>query len=246
MRHFPYEPRSVFRLSAIFGVIGFAGCGNTCFVGVVNNGSGSFGVAAGNPPPVCSAQATMRVNAMKSSACEACTAAARAEHVFVTLRGIELRANAPEEGDTAGWLQIAPELAGEPRQIDLVGGSLPELLVMNSVVPAGGYSEVRLQFFSDSPTNDAKLPAENACGEKHWNCAVMGDGSTKPLSWAGDEPELRMKIQNGDSDILMVFPGGMFDLQLRLEAVQVPNFSTTEGGKLASVLVGSASVTLEK
>ena len=187
----------------------------------------------------------MRVNAVKSPACETCTAAARTDHVFVTLRGIELRANAPEERDTAGWLEIAPELAGEPRQIDLVGGSAPEL-VKTSIVPAGSYREVRLRFLSDSPENAAKLPAENVCGEKRWNCAVMGDGSTKALSWAGDEPELRMKIQNGNNDLLVVFPDGVFDLQLRLETEQVPNTSTTEGWKLVSVLVGRASVTLEK
>jgi hypothetical protein len=230
----------------MFGLVGLAGCANTCFIGVVNNGSGSLGVAAGNPPPVCSAQATMRVNAVKSPACEACTAAARTEHVFVTLRGIQLRANAPEERDKAGWLEIATELAGEPRQVDLVGGSLPELLVKNSVVPAGGYREVRLQFLSDPPASVAKLPVENACGEKQWNCVVMGDGSTKVLSWTGDEPELRMKIQSGESELLVVLPDGVFDLQLRLETAQVPNFSTTEGWKLVSVLVGRASVILEK
>jgi hypothetical protein len=188
----------------------------------------------------------MRVNAMKSPACEACTAAARTDHVFVTLRGIELRANSPEDHDGTEWLEIAPELADEPRQIDLVGGSLLELLVKNSVIPAGGYREVRLQFLSDSPANAVKLPVENACGEKQWNCAVMGDGSTKALSWARDQPELRMRIQNGVSDLLMVLPDGVFDLQLRLETEQMPSFSTTEGWRLASVLVGRASVTSEK
>ena len=246
MSLFPYELRNMLCLSAIFGVIGFAGCSNTCFIGVVNNGSGSLSVAAGNPPPVCSAQATMRVNAMKSPACKPCTAAARVDHIFVTLRGIQLRASVPEERDTEEWLEIEPELANEPRQIDLVGGSLPDLLVKNSVIPAGGYREVRLQFLSDSPANATKLPAENACGEKQWNCVVMGDGTTKALSWAGDEPELRMRIQNGDSDLLMVLPDGVFDLQLRLETEQVPSFSTTEGGNLVSVLVGRVSVTSEK
>jgi hypothetical protein len=188
----------------------------------------------------------MHVNAMKSPACEACTAAARAEHVFVTLRGIQLRPTALEERDAADWLEIAPELANGPRQIDLIGDSLPELLVKNAFVPAGSYREVRLQFLHNSPENAAKLPTENACGNKQWNCVVMGDGNTRPIRWPGDEPDLHTKIQNGDSDLLVVLPDGVFDLQLRLETERIPDFSTTEGWQVVSVLVGRASVVSEK
>jgi len=248
MQLFGYELGNVFCRSAMFGVIVLAGCANTCFVGVVNNGSGSLGVAAGNPPPVCSTQATgmVRVSAVKSPVCEACTAAARANHVFVTLRGIQLRANVPEDHDAAEWLEIAPELASEPRQIDLMGSSLFELLVKNAVVPAGSYREVRLQFFPDSPASAVKLPAENACGDARWNCVLLADEGAKALSWAGKEPELRMKIENGDSDLLVVLPDGIYDLQLSLEAHQVSYFSATEAWKLVSVLGGRVSIKLEK
>jgi hypothetical protein len=232
------ELRNALSCFALFGLIGLAGCANTCFVGVVNNGSGSLGVAAGNPPPVCSTTATgaIRVTALKSPACETCTAAARADHVFVTLRGIQLRSDAPNGRDTAEWLEIAPELANEPIQIDLIGHSEHKLFMKNTVVPAGSYREVRLQFLSD-----AKLAPDNACGDTRSNCVVLADGSTKSLQWTKDAPELLMTIQNGDSDLLVVLPDGVLELQLSLEADQVPYFSPTEGWKLVSVLVGHAS-----
>jgi len=244
MRLFRFDLRNAFRRFAIFGVMGFAGCANTCIVGVVNNGSGSLGVAAGNPPPVCSTQAVgaVRINVVKSPACQACTATTRAEHVFVTLRGIELRASAAEEQAAAEWLEIAPELENEPRQIDLIGHSPHELLLKNAVVPAGSYREIRLQFRPDLPASDAKPIAENACGEARWNCAVLADESTKPLFWGQNVPELVMRIQNGDNDLLVVLPDGEIDLQLRLEAGLAPRFSATEGWKLVSALSGSASI----
>jgi len=186
----------------------------------------------------------MRVVTQKSPVCQACTASARADHIFVTLRSIQLRGSAFAELDSADWLEVAPELANEPRQIDLIGDSPPELLVENAVVPAGSYREVRLQFLPDSPVNTVTLPAENACGDTRWNCVVTGDGRTKPLRWTDDAPELMLAIRNAaGGDLLVILPGGIFDLQLSLEAAQVPYSSAAEGWTLLSALVGRASVT---
>jgi len=230
----------------MLGGICLVGCANTCFVGFVDNGNGSLTVAAGNPPPACSltkTNATMRVIAMKSPVCQTCTAAARADHVLVTLRGIQLRPGALEHHDPPEWLEVAPELANGPRQIDLIGDSVLELLMKNAAVPAGSYHEVRLQFLPDSPASAAKLPAENACGDTRWNCVITADGSTKPLRWTDDVPELLMTIQNASGDSLVVFPGAVFDLQLTLQTDQLPYASATEGWKLVTALVGRASVT---
>src|ERR1700678_2163799 len=63
------------------------GCGNFCLVGVANNGNGTVGVSAGNPPPACTpnqGNGMARVLALKSSACEEWTASARLAHVFLT------------------------------------------------------------------------------------------------------------------------------------------------------------------
>ena len=231
--------------AAMFTVIGLIGCGNSCFVGFFNSGNGSVIVKTGNSPPVCSltqANGAMGVIMLKSPVCETCTAAARVEHVFVTLRSIQLRQSAMHDTDSADWLEIASQLANEPRQIDLIGNSTTEILVENAIVPAGGYREVRLQFFPDSPANDEKLAVENACGEKRWNCIIMADGHVEPLRLPGDVPELLITVRGLENDSFAVLPDSRMDLQLSLEPHQVAYSSSTEGWKLQSVLVGRATV----
>ncbi len=77
--------------------------------------------------------------------CETCTAAARVEHLSVTVRGIELRGRGSADTDSPEWVELAPEFAKEPRQVDLLGNAAAEILVEDALVPAGSYREVRLQ-----------------------------------------------------------------------------------------------------
>jgi hypothetical protein len=229
----------------MFTVIALIGCGNSCFVGFFNGGNGSVIVQTGNSPPVCSltqANGAIGVIMLKSPVCETCTAAARVQHVFVTLRSIQLRQSAMDDADSAAWLEIAPQLANEPRQIDLIGNSITEILVENAIVPAGNYREVRLQFFPDSPANVERLAVENACGEKRWNCIIMADGHVEPLRLPGDVPELRITVRSLENDSFAVLPDSRMDLRLSLEPHQVAYSSSTEGWKLQSLLVGRATV----
>jgi hypothetical protein len=83
----------------MFTAIALTGCGDCCFVGFSNNGNGSLIVKVANSPPSCSlsqVHGAMSVVALKSSLCETCTVATRVEHVFVNLRGIQLRLGASE------------------------------------------------------------------------------------------------------------------------------------------------------
>jgi hypothetical protein len=101
----------------MFTAIALTGCGDSCFVGFSNNGNGGLIVKVANPPPSCSlsqVHGAMSVVALKSSLCETCTAATRVEHVFVTLRGIQLRPGASEDARSPNWLELAPHLAKEP------------------------------------------------------------------------------------------------------------------------------------
>jgi hypothetical protein len=79
------------------------------------------------------------------------------------LRSIQLRPRADDDANAPDWLELAPRLAKEPCQIDLMGDAMPVILVESAIVPAGSYREVRLQFFAASPTSAEELPAENAC-----------------------------------------------------------------------------------
>jgi len=104
----------------IVSAVSFAGCANTCFVGFVNNGKAVAGVKAGDAPPSCplaQARGAIHAVALKSAVCQSCAADARVEHVLITLKSIQLRAAVTSGKD---WVEIAPELAIQPRQIDLV------------------------------------------------------------------------------------------------------------------------------
>jgi hypothetical protein len=241
--------RNTFRCAAMFTAIGLAGCGNSCLVGFSNNGNGGVIIKAGNPAPTCSlsqANGTLSVVALKSSVCESCVTAARVEHVFVTLRSIQLRPGASDNANPPDWLELAPHLTKEPRQIDLMGDAMPVTLVESASVPAGSYREVRLQFFSASPASAEELPAENACGETRWNCIVMADGHVEPLRLSGDVPELLIPSQSIESDSVVVLPDSRMDLTLSLAPRQGYYFSSTEGLKLQNALVGRVTVVQQR
>jgi Domain of unknown function (DUF4382) len=235
--------RFTFCCSAIlvFAAIGLAACGNSCFAGVSNNGNGVVIIKAGNPPPSCpfsQGMGTMNVLAAKIQLCETCATTGHVEHVFVTVRGIQLRSDSTSNTDSSGWIELAPQFASEPRQIDLTGSSIPEILVMNAKVPAGNYRELRLQFSPGSPTSPEELPANDPCGAASANCIVMADGHVQPLLFAGDTPELLIPSQNGASNSFVILPDSTTDLQLTLMPHQIARSSDSEGWKLQSILVG--------
>ena len=241
--------RSSFCCAAMLTAAGLAGCGNSCFVGFSNNGNGGVIVKAGNPGPTCSlsqAYGTMNAVALKSPVCETCAPANRVEHVFVTLRSVQLRPSASDDTSSPDWLELAPQLANRPRQIDLMGNSMPVILVQSGIVPAGSYREVRLQFFLRSPTSAEELSTENACGETRWNCIVMADGHVEPLRLLGGLPELLIPFQTTESESLVVLPDARMDLQLSLEPHQGTYFSSTEGWKPQNLLVGHATVVRQR
>jgi Domain of unknown function (DUF4382) len=249
MRFSRYHLRSILGFATMFSAIGLAGCGNACVIGFSNNGNGGLIVKAGNPPPACSlsqANGTMSAVALKSPACESCTVAARVEHVFVTVRSVQLRPSASDDSSSPDWLDLAPHLANKPRQIDLMDNSMPMILVESAIVPAGSYREFRLQFFPGSPTSAEELPAENACGEARWNCIVMADGHIESLHWPGDVPELLIPFQSIEGNSLLVLPDARTDLRLRLEPHRAAYSFSTEGWKPQNVLVGQATVVRQR
>jgi Domain of unknown function (DUF4382) len=235
---------SVLSCCATFCAIAVAGCGNSCFFGFSNNGNGGVIIVAGNPPPSCSSSQPMGImNAavVKTPMCETCPAASQVAHAFVTLRSVQIHTSPTIGADSAEWLDLAPHFAKQPRQIDLIGNSLPEVLFENAIIPAGSYNEVRLQFVSESTSNGELLPADNPCGDSQWNCAVTANGHTEPLRFPDDVPELVIPLQSGESDSLLVLPDSKTDLQLSLEPRQM-FFSPSAGSlQLRNVLVGRVS-----
>jgi hypothetical protein len=238
-----------FLSAALCTAIALAGCGNSCFVGFSNNGNGGLIVKTGNPPPTCSlsqGHGAMSVVAIKFPVCETCTTAGRVEHVFVTLRSVQLQPDAGDGTISPDWLELAPQLGKVPRQIDLMGNSIPVILAESAIVPAGIYRGLRLQFFSGSPAGGQELPAENACRETGWNCKVTADGHVEPLRLPDGVPELLIPSLSIDSPSLVVLPDARMELRLSMEPHQGFYFLSAEGWQPQDVLLGRATIVQQR
>ena len=238
---------SLFAGIAVFSLaIGLAGCGDVCVAGFSVNGTGQVNVSAGNPPPPCAlphVNTMMRTVALKTRVCEVCSNALKTAHAFVTLQGIQLHPAATEAAASSTWIEIAPQLAGAPRQIDLIGDSLAELLGENVLVPAGAYREVRLKLFTGSSEDTQKPAFENACGGSQWNCLVMTDGNVQELALPKEDLGLLLplSVENGSGPVTLL-PDSKVELQLLLEPSQVFHSSPNGGWKSLMILAGHATI----
>lgn len=220
----------------VLSATALSACGNSCFIGVVTNGNGVVNIKAGNPPPACSLPQTtgmMSVVAVKQSVCDSCAPAARPLHIFVTLRGIQLQTSANADSNSSGWLEVAPQLAAEPRQIDLIGDSVPEILVEAATIPAGAYRQVRLLFLPDS-SPDAKH-----------RFVVMADGRVDSLVWPTEAPALLIGPESIEGGSLVLFPEAKTALQLSFESRQALYSSGAESPRLRTFLTARAATQTE-
>jgi len=248
MRCLPCTIRNTFLGTVVvLTCLALTSCGTTCVAGIFANGSGIILVKNSTSPPACpfsTGMGMLNVTADKSRICEICTASIRAQHIFVTLKSIQLRSVFPGSLNNPQWLELAPQLLREPRQIDLLSDSAAEILVQSAPVPAGPYGELLLQFLPDTPADPDALPTENSCGHNRRNCMLMADGRVEELRFTGngDSPELLLPLQYNLSSVLAVVPGGTVDLRVTLQPQQVSVVSPPEGWQIHYVLVGSASV----
>jgi Domain of unknown function (DUF4382) len=247
MRCLPRRIRNTFLSTVVvLACLALTSCGTTCVAGIFPNNTGIILAKTLTPPPACpfsTGMGMMNVATGKSQICEICTDSSRAQHIFVTFKGIQLHSGSPDSPNNPQWLEVAPQLLREPRQIDLLVDSTPEILVQSASVPAGTYRELLLQFLADTPEDPNALPTENSCGHHRRNCMLLADGRVEKLHFTGkgDSPELLLPLQyNGSA--LAVVPGATVDLRLTLQPQQVSAFSPSEGWQIHYVLVGSASV----
>src|SRR5579862_6828357 len=98
------------------------GCGDTCFVitGIFPNTTSTTNpltcnLGAGN------GTVTVGINSVRPSS--VAPMSPNLEHVFITLRGIEAHPSALADEDSPDWQELAPELASEPVQIDLMAAT---------------------------------------------------------------------------------------------------------------------------
>jgi len=231
-------------LIAVFATLALCGCGDWCFSGDINRGSGgSNQTTVGSNCWSTQWNGTVKVAALKSPPCNGCASASDVQHVFVTLRGMQLHANTMNVPGDADWIELTPQLANLPRQIDLIGDSSPEILAENAHVPAGYYREIRLQFHEDSPEIAGEFTGENACGKTGWNCLVHTDGTVEALRWPGDATKVVIPLESIHSNSMVVLADTQTNLQLQLELRSEFLFSKGRGWSVEQVLVGRTATT---
>ena len=232
--HFP----QTFPHAVLVFVLALAGCGNSCFVGISNNGTGVVIVKVSNPPPSCSlnqANGTMQVVAVKQAVCKTCASTIPREHVFLTVRGIQLQS---ADASAPPWIEVAPQLVSAPRQIDLTN-SQPDVLVEHALLPAGSYRELRLQFLAESPASSPSLPVENLCRDKGWNCLIADSGKIDPIQQA----DLVVDLESTPRTPVLLLPDSSLQLQVNLGVTaSALHFSDSTGARLQTVVVGNVTV----
>src|SRR5712671_565611 len=90
-------------------------------------------------------------------------------HVYITVRSVQAHTSATADDNSAGWQELAPQLASQPMQIDLfAAGSnscLMTMLGLNTPLPAGNYQQIRLLLVPNAG-GSGPFPATNHCNSQ--------------------------------------------------------------------------------
>lgn len=168
-----------------------SGCDHYCVSFFSNQSAGT--VSVNNP--TCSLNTTtngmIRVHASASPAMGATWGTLGVQHIFIRVRGVEVRPSPVGNEGLSDWLELAPRLAENPTQIDLMAAKEdPAILVDEGPLPSGGYAEVRLLLAQDSMVTDELSPEDSSCGRVGFNCVVTADGNVRPLILPGGKAQI--------------------------------------------------------
>src|SRR4029077_9915069 len=123
-------------------------CGKTTIVSQVNNGMATVNVSISDPP-----------------SCSPPTG--NFKSVFITIRSVQAHISATADDNSAGWVELVPELNAQPVQVDLLNlpanaACLLKQLGSNTSLPAGDYQQIRLLLVSSNSSSSA-VPASDVC-----------------------------------------------------------------------------------
>lgn len=242
-RHQRYLPLHVL----LFFAVGSAGCNNTCFTFISNPSTGTIGIKTGDPPPTCTlpkAPVAVRLEMQTVPMCSFCPESSRIQHLVVSIRGVDVRESLTPDDDSPDWLDLTPQLATQPLQVDLVGGTVDQgarkPLGEIVAIPAGIYRQVRVRFVPEPRVADQPTRT-NACGGAGLNCIVMADGTVQPLLFDNASPELRIPSERIVGGALHVFPDIDSDLVIEMKLVW-SWVSLNRDIRLVPALTGNARV----
>ena len=228
-------------VAALFFCLSLFGCSNYCFVFVSNPG-GSISTST----PSCqlnNANGTVRLRITASPTASAEAAAPNVQHIFVTLRGIEAIASAIADDDSPDWRELAPKLAAQPEQLDLLARSMEscERSTFEDVaVPANAYRQIRLRLTSNQPATDEPVPEQNACGSVGLNCVVTSDEGIRPLAVDRFSSQFQIASDHISGGFFRVLPETPVNLNIEFNSQSTLIFSADDPVRLVPVLTVAA------
>ena len=102
------------------------------------------------------------------------------KHVYITVRSVQAHTSGTAGDSSAGWQELAPQLASAPQQIDLFSQPNTTCVLAqlgSASLPVGSLQQIRLVLLSNAPAAGAATPSPNACAGNGFNCVVTDDGS---------------------------------------------------------------------
>jgi hypothetical protein len=213
--------------------LSFVGCSNYCFVFVSNPG-GSISTST----PSCqlntaTGAVSLRITASPTASTEA--APPTIQHIFVTLRGIEALPSAIPDDDSPDWRELAPKLATQPEQLDLLARSADscETKTFGDVaIPADAYRQIRLRLSPNRPATDQPVPQENACGSAGFNCVVTSDGGIQPLALDHLSSQFQISSDQISGGFFRVLPDTAVNLEIEFNPQASRIFPADEAVRL--------------
>jgi hypothetical protein len=205
------------------------GCsGDYCIIGIFN----PTGIVTGTNNPCVNNKAMGNVSVRFTAAAAFADGpiAPNLLHLFVTVQGIEAHPNATAPEDSPDWEELAPNLAREPMQLDLLAHSANFCAtnrVSGALVASGAYRQIRLRLVPNHLAAGGAIPEENACGELGFHCAVSRDGYIHPLAFVGDATSLRIAPDRISGGFFHVLPE--IDTHLTIEFNPFASFAAPLG-----------------
>ena len=143
-------------------------------------------------------------------------------HVFITVQSVEVHTSATAGDSSAGWQELAPQLASAPQQIDLFSQANTNCVLAqlgSASLPVGSLQQIRLVLLSNAPAAGAATPSPNACAGHGFNCVVTDDGSIHEIMLSS-EAQTGLKIPPGQimGGAIQVAAGQSVDLNIDFNA----------------------------
>jgi len=230
--------------------LALSGCNNTCVLFTSNPPTGKLEIVVTDAKPTCTlttVKGTVLVEIGSSPMPSPSQDSSSAQHIFVTLRGIEAHPSMAAGDDSPDWQQLAPQLARHPLQVDLMERVSPCAASpsVESDVPAGVYRQIRVRLVPNQPAQGEQVPDVNACGRVGFNCVVRADGSTHPLVLDGAAPEVRIASEQVDGGSLFILPDTVNAVSIKFNANLLPAFPASDAVRLVSALTTARRTTCE-